>query len=132
MEIPVRKGRYAPRKLTSPRAESIFLELVSKDAQGNITAMLECPDAAEVRFHKPSGTTNYQITVRGRLTDGEGDEWVIIVPPDRMGILFVPQGFSADQSVMGAIYRLTEPRNIRILADQMIQMPGLNFTVQLL
>jgi len=33
---------------------------------------------------------------------------------------------------MGAVYRLARPRNLRLLADQIAGMPGINLTVQLL
>lgn len=131
LEIPVRLGQYAPGRLISPRAEAVQWSLEHKDGQGNLTASLACPRAVEVRFQKPAGSANFLITIRGELVEGIGPEWVIIVPSDRMGILFLPQGFSAEQSMMGAVYRLPEPRDLRILADEMMKMPGLNFTVQL-
>lgn len=131
MPIPIRQGRYAPGKLISPKAASIFWKLEHKDGDGNLTASLECPEAVEIRFLRPLGAGGFNISVFSRLDEhGEGDEWVMIIPSDRMGILFVPQGFTAEQSLMGTVYRLPEPRHVRILADQMVQMPGLNFTVQ--
>lgn len=133
LEIPVRLGRYAPGKLVSPRAEAVSWILEHQDGQGSVTASLECPEAVELRFHKPPGGGSFHITVRGQLSGGgEGPEWAIIVPSDRMGILFIPQGFTAEQSLMGAVYRLPRPHRLRILADQVLKMPGINFTVQVL
>lgn len=129
-EIPIRLGRYSPSRLVSPRAEPVPWQREWEDGQGNASAFLACPGAVEVRFHKPPGGANFQITIRGGLVDGEGAEWAIIVPAERMGILSVPPGFSSDQSVMGAIYRLPAPRDLRVQVVQTMEMPGLNFKVQ--
>lgn len=132
MDITILQGKYAPGRLLAPQTEVMFWTPVNRDAQGNSTAELTCPQAAEVRFLKPAASPNFHLTVRSSLVEGVGDEWTIVVPSDRMGILYLPPGFSAEQSIMGAVYRLPAGRQIRILADQMAGMPGLNFTVQML
>lgn len=131
-DIMIREGRYAPGKLVPPRGEVLFWKREHKDAQGNETASLTCDNVVELRFNKPAATQTFQITIRGALVEGEGPEWVILVPAEKLGILFLPQGFTAEQSMMGAVYKLSGARDVRILADQMIGMPGINFTVQLL
>lgn len=133
LEIMIRQGRYSPNKLVSPKAELVEWKLEHRDAQGNLTASVECGGAVEVRFAKPAASQTFNITVRGALNeDDEGQEWTILIPTERMGILHLPPGFSTEQSIMGAVYRLPQPRNLRILGDQMLKMPGLNFTVQIL
>lgn len=132
MDVQIRQGRYAPGQLVSPLSEVLFWTPVRRDAKGNETGELECPEVTEVRFMKPAASQNFHITVRGKLVDGVGDEWTVILPAQRTGILFVPQGFTAEQSIMGAVYRLPQPRNIRLLADQIEGMPGINLTIQLL
>ncbi len=131
-DITIRQGQYSPGRLISPKTEVLFWTPVAKDQQGNQTAELVCPGAVELRFTKPAASPNFHIVVRGKLEDGVGDEWTIVLPSERMGILYVPQGFTAEQSIMGAVYRLPEPRDIRILADQIAGMPGLNLTVQVI
>jgi hypothetical protein len=132
-EIVIREGRYAPGKLISPKTEVGFWTPVTKDAAGNQTGSLEIADVVEMRFTKPAAAQKFHLVVRGQVgADGVGAEWTIVTPTERMGILYVPQGFNAEQSIMGAVYRLSSPRNMRILLDQMADMPGLNFTLQLL
>jgi hypothetical protein len=131
-DIVVRQGRYAPGRLVSPKTEVVFWTPVRRDAAGNQTVELNCPGVTEVRFAKPAASQNFHIVLRTALgADGVGDEWTIVVPTERMGVLFVPQGFTAEQSVMGAVYRIGPGRDVRVLADQMAGMPGLNFTLQL-
>lgn len=132
MDIVIRQGKYAPGRLLAPQTEVLFWTPVNRDAQGNSTAELTCPQATEIRFLKPSASPNFHLTIRSSLVDGVGDEWTIVVPSDRLGILYLPPGFSAEQSIMGAVYRLPQGRDVRILADQLAGMPGLNFTVQML
>lgn len=132
MEIQIREGRYAPGKLISPRTELIPWIQEYKDEQGNLTMSTECANVQEIRFNKPAASTSFQITLRGALREGEGTEWTIIVPTARMGMLYLPNGFATEQSIMGAVYRLLEPHTIRVLADERSKMPGLTFTVQLL
>lgn len=132
MDINVRQSKYAPGRLVPPTSELVFWTPVLKDGQGNQTAELNCPRVSEVRFVKPAASSNFHVTVRSQLSDGIGDEWTIVVPSDRMGLLALPVGFAAEQSIMGAVYRLAQPRDIRILADQLAGMPSLNFTLQLL
>jgi hypothetical protein len=132
-EIAIRQGRYAPGKLISPKTEVLFWTPVTKDKQGNQTAELAMENVTEVRFMKPAASPNFHLVARGALgTDGVGDEWTVVVPTERMGILYLPVGFAAEQSIMGAVYRLVQPRNMRLLVDQMAGMPGLNFTLQCL
>lgn len=132
-EIVVREGRYAPGRLVSPKTEVGFWSPVTKDSAGNQTASLEMADVVELRFTKPAAAQKFHLVVRGQVgADGVGAEVTIVVPTERMGLLIVPQGFSAEQSIMGAVYRLSSPRNMRVLLDQMADMPGLNFTLQLL
>lgn len=133
MEITIRQGRYAPGRLVPPRTEVAFWTPVSKDAAGNMTAELSCPQVSEIRFTKPAASSNFHLVIRGALdAEGVGDEWTIVIPTERMGILYAPVGFAAEQSLMGAVYRLSQPRDLRILLDQLAGMPGLNFTAQLL
>ncbi len=132
MDINIRKSQYAPGQLLPPKAEMLFWTPVVKDAMGNQTAELGCARVLELRFVKPAASPNFHVTLRGELAHGVGDEWTIVVPSDRMGILSLPAGFAAEQSIMGAVYRLAQPRDVRVLLDQMAGMPGLNFTVQLL
>lgn len=132
MDITVRQGKYAPGRLVAPQTEVVFWTPVTRDAQGNATAELTCPQVTEIRFLKPAGSPNFHLTIRSALIEGVGDEWTAVVPADRMGILYLPPGFAAEQSLMGAVYRLPAGRDIRILADQLAGMPGLNFTVQML
>ncbi len=132
MQISIRQGRYAPGQLISPKTEALFWTPVSKDKQGNETGELVCDDVVEVRFTKPAASSNFHVVIRGKLENGVGDEWTVVLPAERTGILFLPQGFTAEQSIMGAVYRLPSPRRIRLLADQIAGMPGINFTVQLL
>ena len=132
MEIMIRQGRYAPGKLVPPKGEVLFWKQEYKDALGNLTASVEAENIVEVRFSKPAASKQFVLNLRGALENGEGDEWNIMVPTERMGILLLPVGFSAEQSIMGAVYRLAQPKNLRILADQMVKMPGINFTVQIL
>jgi hypothetical protein len=132
-EIAIRQGRYAPGKLISPKSEVLFWTPVTKDKQGNQTAELPLENVAEIRFTKPAASSNFHVVIRGALgADGVGDEWTVVVPTERMGILYMPVGFTTEQSIMGAVYRLPQPRNARLLADQISGMPGLTFTVQLL
>lgn len=132
-EITVRQGRYAPGKLIVPRTEVVFWQPVSKDKQGSQTAELTMEQVAEVRFMKPAGTANFHVVVRGALdADGAGDEWTMVIPTERMGLLSMPVGFATEQSIMGAVYRLPQPRAVRVLLDQVAGMPGLNFTLQLI
>lgn|GEM_PF-5438896 len=132
MQLSIRLGRYAPGHLVSPKTEALFWTPVARDKQGNETGELVCNDAVELRFTRPAASANFHIAIRSQLVDGVGDEWTVVLPADRMGILFIPQGFTAEQSIMGAVYRLNEPRQIRLLADQIAGMPGINFTIQLL
>ena len=132
MDIQIRQGHYAPGKLVPPVSELLYWTPVRKDAQGNETGELECPDVVELRFMKPAASQNFHISVRSALQDGLGDEWTVILPTQRTGILYLPAGFTAEQSIMGAVYRLPQPRKIRLLADQIAGMPGINLTVQLL
>lgn len=132
MDITIRQGKYAVGRLLAPKTEVVFWTPVTRDAQGNGTAELNCQQVAEVRFLKPAASPNFHLTIRSVLTDGVGDEWTIVVPSDRLGMLYLPPGFGTEQSIMGAVYRLPVARDIRILADQMSGMPGLTFTVQLL
>lgn len=132
MEISIRQGQYAPGRLISPKTEVLFWTPVAKDKQGNQTGELECPSVVEIRFTKPAASANFHIVVRGQLQDGIGDEWTIVLPSERTGLLYLPVGFATEQSIMGAVYRLPSPHNIRILLDQIVGMPGLNLTVQLL
>lgn len=131
-EIPIRFGRYAPGKLVSPKAEPLRWAVQHQDAAGNVTGGLTCPECVELRFAKPGGSTSFQLTLRGRLEAGEGSEWTIVVPAERMGTVRIPEGFAAEQSMLGAIYRLSQPHHLRVLVDQKLDLPGLTFTVQLL
>lgn len=132
MEISIRQGQYAPGRLISPRTELLYWTPVSKDKQGNQTGELVCPKVVEIRFTKPAASANFHVVVRGEIDGGIGDEWTIVLPTERTGLLYLPVGFSVEQSIMGAVYKLPSPRDIRILADQYAGMPGINFTVQLL
>lgn len=132
MQISIRQGRYAPGKLISPKTEVLYWTPVAKDKEGNETGELLCPQAVELRFTKPAASPNFHLVVRSKLEEGIGDEWTIVLPAERTGILALPVGFMAEQSIMGAVYRLPTPRDIRILVDQIVGMPGLNLTVQLL
>lgn len=132
MQISIRQGRYAPGKLISPKTEVLYWTPVSKDRDGNETGELLCPQVVELRFTRPAASPNFHVVVRSRLEEGIGDEWTIVLPAERTGILALPVGFMAEQSIMGAVYRLPSPRDIRILVDQIVGMPGLNLTVQLL
>lgn len=132
MEISIRQGQYAPGRLIPPKTEVLYWTAVAKDKQGNQTGELVCSQVTEIRFTKPAASANFHVVVRGQLTDGIGDEWTIVLPAERTGILYLPVGFATEQSIMGAVYRLSTPRDIRILADQYVGMPGINFTVQLL
>ena len=131
-EVPIRRGQYAPNKLVSPRAEAMRWAIEYHDGAGNVTGGLTCPDAVEIRFAKPGGTTSFQISVRGELDGGEGPEWTVIMPAGRLGILHLPEGFTAEQSMMGAVYRLAAPRHIRLLLEQKLHLPALNLPVQFL
>ena len=132
MEISIRQGKYAPGRLIPPKTEVLYWTTVAKDQQGNQTGELVCPRVVELRFTKPAASPNFHVVVRGELNEGIGDEWTIVLPAERTGILYLPVGFSTEQSIMGAVYKLPTPRDIRILADQYAGMPGINFTVQLL
>jgi hypothetical protein len=133
MDVTILQGRYAPRQLIPPRSEVVYWTPVTRDKAGSETVELLCPDVTEVRFTKPAGAQKFHVTVRGRLnSEGAGDEWLLAIPAERMGMLYLPQGFTAEQSVMGAVYRLPAARTVRILADQIAGMPGLNFTLQVL
>lgn len=132
MDISIRQGRYAPGKLVSPKTEVLYWTPVTRDKEGNQTGELVCPRVVEIRFAKPAASQNFHVTVRGQLEDGIGDEWTIVLPAERTGILYLPAGFTAEQSIMGAVYRLPQARDIRLLADQIAGMPGINLTVQLL
>ncbi|MFZ5816962.1 MAG: hypothetical protein ACOY93_16990 [Bacillota bacterium] len=133
MEISIRQGKYAPGRLISPRTEVLYWTPVRKDAAGNQTGELVCRNVTELRFTKPAASANFHVVVRGQPgPDGIGEEWTIVLPSERTGLLFVPVGFAAEQSIMGAVYRLPQPRDIRLLADLYAGMPGINLTVQLL
>lgn len=133
MEIQIRQGTYAPRRLISPKTELVYWTPVTRDQQGNETGEVVCPAVVELRFTKPAASSSFHVVVRSALNaDGVGDEWTIVLPSDRTGILYLPEGFTAEQSIMGAVYRLARPRTVRILADQIAGMPGINLTVQLL
>lgn len=132
MEITIIQGRYAPGQLLPPQAEVLYWTPVARDQAGNETGELTCPQAVEIRFVKPAATANFHVTIRSKLENGVGTEWQIVLPADRTGLVALPVGFTAEQSVMGAVYRLPEPRDIRILADQYAGMPGINLTAQLL
>lgn len=132
MEISIRQGHYAPGRLISPRTEVLFWTPVTKDNHGNQTGELLCDQVVEVRFTKPAASASFHLTLRGALQDGVGDEWTVVVPGERTGVIYLPPGFSAEQSILGAVYKLSAPRNVRLLADQVIGMPGINFTLQLL
>lgn len=132
MEISIRQGQYAPGRLISPKTEVLFWTPVTRDNQGNQTGEVLCPKVTEIRFNKPAASGNFHVVVRGELEGGIGDEWTIVLPHERTGILYIPVGFSVEQSIMGAVYRTTTPRDVRILADQIAGMPGINLTVQLL
>lgn len=128
----MRLGRYAPGRLVTPSAEPVAWTPEGRDPHGNPTASILCADAVEVRFSKPPGGSHFQVVVRGKLLDGVGPEWAITVPAERMGMLSIPQGFAADQSIMGAIYRLPSPRSLRIRAVEPLELPGLTFRVELI
>lgn len=130
-EIPVRSGRYAPGRLTSPRAEPVRWSIEHQDRAGNVTGALVCPDAVELRFARPGGGSSFQITIHGRAEGGEGTELTVVVPADRLGILRLPAGFAVEQSLMGAVYRLPQPHHIRLLVEQKLDLPALTFTVEL-
>lgn len=132
MEITIQQGRYAPGRLIRPKTEVCYWTPVLRDSQGNQTGELLCPQAVELRFTKPAASPNFHVVIRGALTEGEGDEWSILLPGERTGILSLPEGFTVEQSVMGAVYRLSRPCDLRLLADQIAGMPGINLTVQLL
>jgi hypothetical protein len=132
MDISIRQGRYAPGQLVSPKTEVLFWTPVTRDNQGNQTGELVCPKVVEIRFTRPAASPNFHVVVRGQLEGGIGDEWTIVLPTERTGILYLPVGFAVEQSIMGAVYRLPAPRDVRILADQIAGMPGINFTIQLL
>lgn len=131
-DVPIRRGSYAPGKLVSPRAEPMRWSIEYQDGAGNTTGGLTCPDTVELRFAKPGGASSFQISLRGRLSEGEGTEWVIVVPAERLGILYIPEGFTAEQSMLGAVYRLARPRHARVLLEQKLHLPALNLTLQLL
>lgn len=131
-DVTIRRGIYAPGKLISPRAEPMRWAIEYQDGAGNVTGGLTCPEAVELRFTRPGGSSSFQITVRSRLADGEGNEWVIVVPSERLGILYLPEGFTAEQSMLGAVYRLAQPRHLRLLLEQKLHMPALTLQVQLL
>lgn len=132
MEISIRQGHYAPGRLISPKTEVLYWTPVSRDDQGNQTGELECPDVLELRFTKPAASQNFHIVLRGALKEGVGQEWTIVLPADRTGLLYLPVGFAVEQSIMGAVYKLPKPQRVRVLADQIAGMPGINLTVQLL
>lgn len=128
--ITVRRGRYAPGRLVAPEYEPIPWEPDWGDAHGNGVAHIVCGGAVEVRLQRPAGSDRFQIAVRSRLEAGEGTEWIVLVPASRLGLLKLPPGFSVEQSVHGAVYRLDAPRTLRLLAVQQLGLPGLNLEVQ--
>ncbi|MFO7173536.1 MAG: hypothetical protein DIU70_011350 [Bacillota bacterium] len=131
LDLPIRRSRYAPGRLVSPAGEALVWTPEYQDGQGNAAASLTCDDVVEVRFIRPAGGDRFLLSLRSRLVDGEGTEWSIAVPGHRFGILSLPVGFAAEQSLMGAVYRLPEPRRVRIRVEQRLELPGLNFLVEL-
>lgn len=129
-DIPVRRSRYAPHKLVSPAAQAVAWVPEGQDLQGNAAASLTCSGVVEVRVLRPVAGDRFQISLRSQLVDGEGTEWSIAVPAERFGLLYVPPGFAAEHSVLGTVYRLAVPRTVRVRVDQMLHLPGLQFTLQ--
>lgn len=132
MDISIREGVYAPGRLVSPKTEVLYWTPVTQDKAGNQTGELVCQKVVEMRFTKPAASPNFHIVIRGELENGIGTEWTVVLPTERMGLLYFPVGFMAEQSIMGAVYKLPSARDVRILADQYAGMPGINFTIQLL
>lgn len=128
--ITARRGRYAPGRLVTPEYEPVAWEPDWGDEAGSGVAHILCPGAVEVRFQRPAGSDRFQIAVRSRLEAAEGTEWIVLVPASRFGLLKLPAGFSVEQSVHGAVYRLDGPRTLRLLAVQPLGLPALNLEVQ--